>query len=363
MRFKTAVSIPATGVHDYITYAKADATCTEYGYKNTMYKCENCATYFDSNKNEIPFKVFSQNRIAPLGHDYQDTVTEKATLTSNGVIASKCTRCGDIQSAVSLAKVNSFTLSTTDYVYNGKNKTPKVTVKDANGKQLVKNVDYKTSIASSRSNVGKYYVKVTLIGKYEGEKKVYFYIRPGVPETLKATQSTTWVKLTWDKADGAAGYTVYRYDKATGSYKKLKATTATSYTDKDLTAGTKYTYKVIAYGRSRLGNVYYSKQNIIIETATRTKTPAISSLTSTSKTKATVKWNNVSGETGYQVWYSTSKDGTYTRYGNAKANATSLTMSGLKSGRTYYVKIRTYTKTGSGYVYGSYSSVKSVKVK
>ena len=98
------------------------------------------------------------------------------------------------------------------------------------------------------------------------------------------------------------------------------------------------------------------------KTATKTATPSIT-VTSSSKTKALVKWNNVSGESGYQVWYSTSKDGTYKRFGNAKANAISLTVTGLTSGKTYYFKVRTYTKTDSGYVYGSWSNIKSVKVK
>ena len=289
------------------------------------------------------------------------TVLTKATVSSDGKSVTTCSICGDIITK-KIPKISSVTLSQTNYIYDGKNKTPKVTVKDANGKQLVKNVDYKTSIASSRSNIGKYYVKVTLIGNYEGTKNVYFYIRPGVPTKLTATQSTSYVKLSWDKAPGAAGYSVYRYDKATDSYKKLKATTALSYTDKDVKAGTKYTYKVVPYGRSKLDNVYYSKGNIIIATATKTSTPSIT-VTSTVKTKATVKWNNVSGESGYQVWYSTSKDGTYKKFGNAKANATSMTVTGLTRNKTYYFKVRAYTKTDSGYVYSSWSAVKSVKVK
>ena len=345
---KDTMTISATG-H---TFGMAETTvapdCANNGLNVATCTAENCNA--------------TQEEVIPATgeHAYADAVT-KATLTANGLIESKCSVCGDVKSSESIAKVNSFTLSVTNYVYDGKNKTPKVTVKDANGNQLVKNVDYKTSIASSRSNIGKYYVKVTLMGNYEGTKNVYFYIRPAGLEEVKATQSTTWIKLTWEKAEGAAGYVVYRYDKATDSYKKLKSTTALTYTDKELTAGTKYTYKVVPYGKSKTGNVYYSKTETIIGTATRTKTPTVT-VTSSGTSKAVVKWNNVSGETGYQVWYSTSKDGTYKRFGNAKANATSLTVTGLTSGKTYYIKVRTYTKTDSGYVYGSYSSIKSVTI-
>ena len=346
VNYNYCLSSKSTEHKNKVVYTQQNATCTNIGFTEGTY-CSDCEIWL------------SGHHIIPtIEHSYEEVISP-ATYTANGKTETICSECGDVKSSKKIAKVTSATLSKENYVYDGKNKTPKVTVKDANGKQLVKNVDYKTSIASSRSNIGKYYVKVTLIGNYEGEKKVYFYIRPGVPTKLTATQSTSYIKLSWDKAPGAAGYSVYRYDKATDSYKKLKATTALTYTDKDVKAGTKYTYKVVPYGRSKANNVYYSKGNIIIETATKTSTPSIT-VTSSSKTKALVKWNNVSGESGYQVWYSTSKDGTYKRFGNAKANATSLTVTGLTNGKTYYFKVRTYTKTDSGYVYSSWSPVKSV---
>ncbi len=43
---------------------------------------------------------------------------------------------------------------------------------------------------------------------------------------------------------------------------------------------------------------------------------------------------------------------------------TSLTISGLKKNKTYYVKVRAYKKDSQGKkVYGSYSAVKKVKIK
>ena len=327
-------------------------TCTKVGYTEGKL-CSDCKEWISGHE-EIP----------KLGHSYSSSYTtdKKATLSANGSKSKHCTRdgCTAKTSVTTIARVSSFTLSTTNYVYDGKNKTPKVTVKDANGKQLTKNVDYKTSIASSRSNIGKYYVKVTLIGNYEGTKNVYFYIRPGVPTKLTATQSTSYIKLTWDKAPGAAGYSVYRYDNATDSYKKLKATTALSYTDKDVKAGTKYTYKVVPYGRSRLNNVYYSKGNIIIETATKTQTPILSDYT-VYKGKVKLFWTSTIGETGYQVYYSTKKDSGFKKYSNFASNTGYV--NNLTSGKTYYFKVRTYIKTNSGYVYSDWSNIKGIKVK
>ena len=259
----------------------------------------------------------------------------------------------------------SVTLSTTNYVYDGKNKTPKVTVKDADGNVLTKNVDYKTSVASNRSGIGRYTVKVTFIGDYSGSKNVYFYIKPGKPASVKsASQTTSSVKLSWSAVPGAAGYKVYRYSPSKKAYVEAGTTEGTSLTVKKLYAGTKYTFRVVAYGKTSAGKVYDSDSYALLKTATKTKTPTLSKVTASStKGKAYVYHSDVSGETGYTVYYSTKKDSGFKKYANFKADTTRCDITGLTSGKTYYFKVRTYIKTDSGYVYSAWSTVKSVTVK
>ncbi|MBR5825576.1 MAG: hypothetical protein IKY78_00675, partial [Clostridia bacterium] len=299
-------------------YAQQDATCTEIGYTAGTY-CEDCQAWIDGHK-EIKGK-----------HSYKDVITP-ATYTANGKIESKCSVCGVVKSSTKIAKVTSVTLSTTDYVYNGKNKTPKVTVKDANGNVLTKNVDYKLSVASQRSGIGRYTVKVTLIGKYSGTKNVFFYIRPGKADSVKsASQTTSSVKLSWSAVPGAAGYTVYRYSPSKKAYVKAGTTSGTSLTVKSLNAGTKYTFRVVAYGKTSAGKVYVSDSYALLKTATKTKTPELTKVTSPSKGKATLTWSAVDGETGYQVYYSTNKDSGFKKYANFAANSKSGTVTGLTS--------------------------------
>ncbi|MBR5825726.1 MAG: hypothetical protein IKY78_01430 [Clostridia bacterium] len=257
------------------------------------------------------------------------------------------------------------TLSATKFIYDGKNKTPKVTVKDANGKVLTKNVDYKITVASKRSSIGRYTVKVTLMGKYEGTKNVYFYVLPGKTASVKsASQTTSAIKLSWSAVPGATGYTVYRYSPAKKAYVKVGATEGTSLTVKSLYAGTKYTFRVVAYGKTSAGKVYDSDSYTLLRTATKTKTPELTKVTASStKGKAYVYHSDVSGETGYTVYYSTSKDSGFKKYANFKADTTRCDITGLTSGKTYYFKVRTYITTESGYVYSAWSTVKSVKVK
>lgn len=289
------------------------------------------------------------------------TVSEKATFETDGSVVTSC-ECGETKTETYPA-VTSVTLSTEKYVYNGKNRTPKVTVKDKEGNVLTKNVDYKLSVASNRSGIGRYTVKVTLIGNYEGTKKVFFYILPGVTSEVKSTARTTSsIKLSWKPVDGAKGYKVYRYSTSKKAYVLAATTEKTSVTVSKLYDGTKYTFRVVAYGETAAGKPYDSAKYALIRTATCTETPTVK-LSSTSKGKVKVTWSEVSGETGYQVWYSTSKDGSYKKLSNIATNKNDATASGLTDGKTYYFKVRTYKTTDSGYVYSPFSTVQSIKVK
>ena len=298
------------------------------------------------------------------GHNYSAVLSAPASLTADGKTEYKCT-CGHIKKTETIAKIKSLTLSTTKYIYNGKNKTPKLTVKDADGKVLTKNVDYKITVASNRAGIGRYTVKVNFMGKYSGSKNVFFYILPGKSASVKsASQSTSAIKLSWSAVPGAAGYTVYRYSPSKKAYVKAGATEGTTLTVNNLLTGTKYTFRVVAYGKTAAGKVYDSETYALLRSATKTKTPELTKVTASStKGKAYVYHTDVKGETGYTVYYSTSKTTGFKKYANFKADTTRCDITGLTSGKTYYFKVRTYIKTDSGYVYSPWSAVKGIKVK
>lgn len=69
-----------------------------------------------------------------------------------------------------------------------------------------------------------------------------------VPGNLKAASAGyNSVKFTWSPVAGAAGYELYRASSSKGKYTKLGETTSTNYTNKKLTTGKTYYYKVRAY--------------------------------------------------------------------------------------------------------------------
>lgn len=104
------------------------------------------------------------------------------------------------------------------------------------------------------------------------------------------------------------------------------------------------------------------KATVKIKVTAPSKTKITSVKNSKAKT-AVIKWNKVSNAKGYEVSMSTSKSKGYKviKTINNK-NTVTLTKTGLKKGKTYYFKVRSFVKVGSKKVYSSYSAVKSVKI-
>lgn len=342
--YTTYKEIPATNHKD--TIVKKDgkaASCTKSGYEAYEY-CTAC-TY--TTYKEIPAK----------GHSNK-TVTTKATLSKNGKTETKCSVCGVVSKTTTIYIPKTMTLSATSYTYNGKVKTPSVTVKDSKGNTLKKDTDYTVKYESGRKTPGKYTVQITFKGKYSGTKKLYFTIAAKATTKIATSQSTSAIKLSWAKVTGATGYRIY-YKSGSNWKTAVSSTKATSYTFKNLKAGKKYQFKVRAYTKD--GDTIWGAYSAVFETATKPATPTLK-VTSTSKNKATLTWKNVEGESGYQIYYSTKKDSGYKLLATAKPSVSKATITKLTSGKTYYFRVRAYIETANGTIYGGYKTV-AVKAK
>lgn len=94
------------------------------------------------------------------------------------------------------------------------------------------------------------------------------------------------------------------------------------------------------------------------------KTPKIKSVKSKSAGKVEVKWNKSNNATGYEVYSSVKKGSGYKRAGVLKKNnKVKYIIKNLKSGKTYFIKVRAYVKSGRNFSYTKYSTVKKIKVK
>ena len=159
------------------------------------------------------------------------------------------------------------------------------------------------------------------------------------------------------------------YSRAAYSGKARKPAVKAVYYGKTLKQGTDYT---VAYSSNK--NVGKAKVSVTGKgdyAGTKVKTfrivpkgTTISRVTK-GKKRFTVKWKKQSTQTtGYQIRYSTSSKFSKAKTVTVKKNTvTSKTVKKLKANRKYYVKVRTYKKTGNSIYYSGWSSCKTVTTK
>ena len=134
-----------------------------------------------------------------------------------------------------------------------------------------------------------------------------------VISTLYAT-NTPKVKIAWDKISGADGYIVYRSTSKSSGFKKIKkikSQTTNSYTDASVSSAATYYYKVKAYVNDADGNAVKSKASAV-QSVDVMSIPVITG-TNLASNGIKLKWDKVEGATGYIIYASDTRDGTYTR--------------------------------------------------
>ena len=170
------------------------------------------------------------------------------------------------------------TISTRNYTYDGKAKTPSVTVKNAAGATLKNGTDYTVSYASGRKNVGSYKVTVTFKGdKYIGSKFVYFNINPKGTSISKLYRAKKAFTVKWKKQSAKMatstinGYQI-RYSTSSkmtnAKYKTVKGYKSTSKKITKLSAKKKYYVQVRTY-KTVSGKTYYSSWSSIKSVKTK----------------------------------------------------------------------------------------------
>lgn len=193
--------------------------------------------------------------------------------------------------------------------------------------------------------------------------------RPAKVKSLKVS-STGYnsLKVSWKRVKNAKGYQVYRATKKNGKYKRVKTIKkgkTVSWTNKKLTTGKRYYYKVRAYKGKQKGSFSAKKSGV----PKLTKTSGVKAST-TSSSAIKISWKKTSGATGYQVYRATSKSGSYSKV--KTTSSASFTNTGLAASKTYYYKVRAYKKIYKGKilgipcyqeVYSSYSNIVSAKTK
>ena len=162
-----------------------------------------------------------------------------------------------------------------------------------------------------------------------------------------ATVSTTSTTLSWAASSGATSYSVQAYTVSCGGTAVTVGSpgASTSISLAGLTSGKTYYWRVSATGTGGT-SAYSSCNNFTVKIPPAVPTlssPANASTVSTTST--TLKWNAVTGATSYSIQaYTVSCGGTAVTVGSPGAS-TSVSLTGLITGKTYYWRV---SATGTG---------------
>lgn len=246
-------------------------------------------------------------------------------------------------------------LRNTSIVYSGSAKTPKVTV-SCNGRTLLEGTDY-TAEYIDNINAGTAQINITGKGLYMGTAKKNFTIQ-------KAAQKFSYTK----------SYTKVYGNKAFLLNKKLKTgngkLTYTSSNKKTAVVGSNGRVTIKGTGTAVItikasGTSNYKAASVKVTIKVNPVKQTITSVTSIKGRKIIVKWKKDTRATGYQIQYSADqkfKKGVKSAAPVSKNTTTSKTLSKLKRGKKYYVRVRSYkTVKVNGTtqkLYGRWSSVK-----
>ena len=330
--------LPAKG-HTAVTDKGYPATCTTAG-KTDGSHCSVCNTV-----------IKAQTVINATGHKSSGWITDKAaSIGVKGSMHKECTVCKKVLetaeipalSRISISKA-SVTLSTSTYAYDGKAKTPSVTVK-VGGKTLKKDTDYTVSY-SNNTKVGTAKVTITGKGNYTG-----------------SVSKTYSIKNNFKKA------TISGISNKSYTGKNITQSITVKYNGKTLKKGTDYT---VSYSNNKsIGTATVKITGKGSYTGTITKTfkinPAKQEIQKlTAKSKAFfVDWAQKGSATGYEIQYATNSKFTSAKkvtITNKKTDKT--TISKLSGKKKYYVRVRSYTTVKGTKYYGAWSASKSVTTK
>ena len=163
---------------------------------------------------------------------------------------------------------------------------------------------------------------------------------PVAPTISKLENTSSGIKLSWNKIAGVYGYRLY-YKTSSGGWKRFKDTTATSFTDSGVSPNRTETYTIRCIDKNgKTISGFNSKGWSKKYTAT---TPKITKLTNTSK-GVSVTWNKVTGVYGYRL-YRKYAGGSWTRVKDT--TSTSFTDSGAKKGKKVTYTVRCIDKKGN----------------
>ncbi len=197
---------------------------------------------------------------------------------------------------------------------------------------------------------------------------------------LKVTNKTyNSISLSWGASTNATSYEVYRKEE-NGKFSLVDTVTGLTYKDVNLKTGINYSYYVIPsmafYGEVARGS-NSNTINIVLE-----KTPVVTpdvpdkpnnkvelsdvrltSVKAVNYKTVKVKWSMVEGATGYEIYRSSTKSGTYKKIATVTSKTTLSKNVSTTTGMKYFYKVKAYRTVDGVKVYSKLSNAQSCKSK
>lgn len=294
----------------------------------------------------------NQAEVGPCSHDYTDRVTVQPACVTAGERTYTCTKCGDLY-------------------------TEEI---PADGHDIVIDQPTEASCTKTGRTEGSHCRKCETILTIQKEipAKGHSYKTNTIPATTKKDGSmVTQCSVCQDIESESVIRAVKSINLSSISYVYNGKTRKPSVSIKDreggdLKEGTDYKV-VYPKGMKNVGKYVVTVSFMGRYAGSGQKAFAIVPK-STSITKVTpkekgfqIRWKKRKGQiSGYEVSYSADSKfaKSQTKSKSVKGyGKTSLNVTGLKAGRTYYVRVRTYKKTGNVKLYSKWSGKKTVKIK
>lgn len=288
-------------------------------------------------------------------HVYKDVVT-KATLTKDGSIVKKCEGCGEVQETKVIYAPKTITLKQTQFTYNGTNRKPSVSVVDSQGK-AISSANYSVVYPTASKAPGTYEAKIVFKGNYSGEITKSYTV-------VKANQTISMANAT--KCISSRTYTI-RATITQGNKTGKISYTSDNPAVASITSWGKITFNGVGTAKITATTKANANYNSASKTITLTVIPAPTVVTKLQSQKT--GWLNIQyranrAADGYQIQYGTSEDMSGAKYAAVNNSAIrSYTRKDVESGKTYYVRVRTFNVVNGKRYYSNWSGTKDITVK
>ncbi|MGN0529181.1 MAG: leucine-rich repeat protein [Eubacterium sp.] len=323
--------------YTYDSKAKKPTVTVKDSNGKTISSSNYTVTYASGRKNIGSYKV-----TVKFKGNYSGTVTKTFKIVPKGTSVTSVESKKPGQLTVKWKKQSS---NTTGYVV----RISKNSDLSNAASYTIKNKSTTSKTITGLADGTKYYVQVCTYktvnkksydSSWSSSKSATVKVTPATLKSVESNPEAFTVHIN-KPSKSVTGYVVqYSTDKNFKSSAKTKdISNNTVYTITGLKPQTKYYVRVKTY-KTVNGVKKYSSYSKSLTALTRLKYPKNINVINSSSTSLKISWDKVSGAKGYEIYRSTSKNGTYKKIKTiSKGTTTSYTDKNLKTLTTYYYRI------------------------